>query len=218
LSGPQNQPFNYAVGCVTLRKTSCAYSFHEERAIRITVASFVDVIKRRPLSHPQPKVPDTCHNMRKSRDVSGKFRTIANERVPKMHCSTNQRTPLTLEWYRILYVWSYYVSFADPRAVYQLHMCFLLCSQSSLLISIFVFDFFQIPSGCSLICSEISTTVCTLLVTALSRVLSSPTGLFISYVRVKYFTSFTPRSNMATIWKSTILFQAATEMLHFTIV
>jgi hypothetical protein len=61
------------------------YNFPNEPDIRRTVAFFVDDIKLRQLSQLQPKVPDICHNRPKlkSRDVIGKFWTVANERFPR---------------------------------------------------------------------------------------------------------------------------------------
>ena len=42
-------------------------------------------------------------------------------------------------------------------------------------------------------------------------------GLFVSYLRAKYFNAFIQPNTLTTIWTSVIRFPVATEVLHFTI-
>ena len=154
------------------------YSSHNEPDISSSIACFVDDIKRRQLSQLQPKVPDTCHNMWKSRDVSGKFWTIANEGVPRRWLNAQQHYRPT----HICAVVAYSRMILHSLRVNLLHivhrssrsgpvvpLLFFSDIVFTELTSDLIFDFFRIVSGCSQICSGFSSTICTLLVTALSR-------------------------------------------------
>jgi hypothetical protein len=141
----------------------------------------------------------------KSRDVIGKFWTVANERFPRawMHRSTNQRTHICA------------VALQNDAAFFT---CEPFAYRSPLLaLSTVALLFFSVilSSQCSLLI-WFSTFFRSLVgpITWMSR----PIGLFISYVRAIYFKAFTPSITLATIWTGAIRFPVATEMLHFTFV